>query len=142
MSDGIVASSTGASLTCPYFTASIARSTSSIDGPSTIRPASRSASPPWNAGSPDNARFTRAVAPGWRMLPVRHTIVGPSVTGSQRAAVRLGSAAETISGALSSVPSARVTPIARVPRFRICDHLGAGSHLDAERGGGLRQRVG
>ena len=53
------------------------------------------------------------------MLPVRHTIVGPSVTGSQSRAVRLGSAAETITGASSSLPSASVTPIARVPRLRI-----------------------
>ena len=58
MSDGIVASSVGSSLMWPYFTASIACSTASIEGPITMRPASRSASPPWNAGSPDSAKFT------------------------------------------------------------------------------------
>jgi len=92
-----------------------------VDGPITIRPASRSASPPWKLGSRDNAKFTRAVAPGCRMFSVRQTIVGPSATGSQSRAVRLGSIADTTSGAGSSVPSDNTTPVARSPRVTMFD---------------------
>ena len=141
-SDGIVASSTGSSLTCPYFTASIACSTASIDGPITIRPRSRSASPPANAGRPPEREVDRAVAPGWRMFSPRHTVVGPTATGSSSRIVRFGSAADTTSGASSSVPSASATPTARSPRVRIDDDLGPRADLDAEAGGRGLERVG
>ena len=72
-----------------------------------------------NDGTSESARFTLAVAPGWRMLDARQTIVGPSSTGSQSASVRLGSAAETTVAASIDSPSASVTPTTRPSRERI-----------------------
>ena len=80
-SDGIVASSTGASAIRPYFDASNACSTSSIDVvPTWIRPRSSRASPPaaGNSGSPSRTRLTLATVPGVRMLPARQRIDGPT----------------------------------------------------------------
>ena len=122
MSDGIVASRTGCSGSRPYFDASNARSTSSIDVvPTWIRPRRSRASSPaaGNAGSPSSTRLTLASVPGVRMLPARQRSDGPSVTGSTRPVSScLGSMPETIAGAAISSPDARATPVAR-PSFEV-----------------------
>ena len=131
---GIVASSHGSSAMCPNFTASFARSTWSMLVPITIRPFSRStSSAPLNDGTSESARFTLAVAPGWRMLDARQTMVGPSSTGSQSASVRLGSAAETtVAGVDRLAVRERDADDAPVARADLGD-VGAGADRDAVR---------
>ena len=72
-----------------------------------------------NDGTSESARFTLAVAPGWRMFAARHTMVGPSSTGSQSDSVRFGSAAETTVAASIVSPPTSVTPSTRPSRERI-----------------------
>ena len=115
-SDGIVASSTGLSEIRPYFDASNARSTSSIDVvPTWMRPRSSRASPAaaGNSGRPSRTRLTLATVPGVRMLAARQRSDGPSVTGSTRpVSRRFGSMPETIAGASISSPPSSTTPVA------------------------------
>ncbi len=112
-----------------------------------MRPFRRSSeSAPLNEGRSERARFTFAVAPGWRMLPTRQTMCGPSSTGSQRRSVDLGSAPETTTVASTCSPSfVRHADHPSVVRTDLGDvDAGAQVHPVAARGGRqrLRERAG
>ncbi len=144
-SDGIVASSIGASGRRPNFAASWARSIASIPVAMTIRPRRTRASSPAavNRGRPESTRLTLATVPGVRILPARHSSDGPTATGSAswvRARFGIDAGDHRPCAELLAVgkDDAGRAPVTRGD----VRHVGAGPDLDAGRGGGCRQRRG
>ena len=98
---------------------------------------------PGSVGVPASTRLTLATTPGWRMLPARQRIDGPTVTGidelDQRAlGVGAGDDRPRLDGLAGGQDDAGRATVDRAHG----GDLGRRSDLDAERPGGRGQRLG